>query len=57
MENEDNKILSKMKKYLNKSLPTEVKTSVTYQSKKTGDGIPTKRLNKVSSTEQSYLLQ
>ena len=33
MENEDNKILSKMKKYLNKLLPTEVKTSVTYQSK------------------------
>ena len=29
-----NKFLSKMKKHLNKSLPTEVKTIVTYQSKK-----------------------
>ena len=31
-----NKLLSKMKKHLNKSLPTEVKTTVTYQSKKLG---------------------
>ena len=31
-----NKFLSKMKKHLNKSLPTEVKTTVTYQSKKPG---------------------
>ena len=31
-----NKLLSKMKKHLNKSLPTEVKTTVTYQSKKRG---------------------
>ena len=30
------KLLSKMKKHLNKSLPTEVKTAVTYQSKKLG---------------------
>ena len=30
------KFLSKMKKHLNKSLPTEVKTTVTYQSKKPG---------------------
>ena len=30
------KLLSKMKKHLNKSLPTEVKTTVTYQSKKLG---------------------
>ena len=29
-----NKFLSEMKKHLNKSLPTEVKTIVTYQSKK-----------------------
>ena len=29
-----NKFLSKMKKHLNKSLPTEVKTTVTFQSKK-----------------------
>ena len=28
-----NKLLSKMKKHLNKSLPTEVKITVTYQSK------------------------
>ena len=27
------KLISKMKKHLNKSLPTEVKTSVTYQNK------------------------
>ena len=33
---QDNKLLSKMKKHLNKSLPTEVKTTVTYQSKKLG---------------------
>ena len=33
---QDNKLLSKMKKYLNKLLPTEVKTTVTYQSKKLG---------------------
>ena len=33
MENEGNKLLSKLKKHLNKSLPTEVKTTVTYQSK------------------------
>ena len=32
----NNKLLSKMKKHLNKSLPTEVKTTVTYQSKKLG---------------------
>ena len=32
----ENKLLSKMKKHLNKSLPTEVKTTVTYQSKKLG---------------------
>ena len=31
-----NKLLSKMKKHLNKSLPTEVTTTVTYQSKKLG---------------------
>ena len=31
-----NKLLSKMKKHLNKSLPTEVKTTVTYKSKKLG---------------------
>ena len=31
-----NKRLSKMKKPLNTSLPTEVKTTVTYQSKKLG---------------------
>ena len=31
-----NKLLSKMKKHLNKSLPTAVKTTVTYQSKKLG---------------------
>ena len=31
-----NKLHSKMKKHLNKSLPTEVKTTVTYQSKKLG---------------------
>ena len=31
-----NKLLSKMKKDLNKSLPTKVKTTVTYQSKKLG---------------------
>ena len=31
-----NKLLSKMKKHLNKSLPTEVKITVTYQSKKLG---------------------
>ena len=29
-----NKLLSKMKKHLKKSLPTEVKTTVTYQNKK-----------------------
>ena len=33
-EKQGNKLLSKMNKYLNKSLPTEVKTTVTYQSKK-----------------------
>ena len=31
-----NKLLSKTKKRLNKSLPTEVKATVTYQSKKLG---------------------
>ena len=31
-----NKLLSKMKTHLNKSLPTEVKTKVTYQSKNLG---------------------
>ena len=31
-----NKLLSKMKKHFNKSLPTEVKTTITYQSKKMG---------------------
>ena len=31
-----NKLLSKMKKHLNKSLPTEVKITVMYQSKKLG---------------------
>ena len=31
-----NKLLSKMKKYLNKSLPTEVKITVTYERKKLG---------------------
>ena len=31
-----NKLLLKMKKHLKKSLPTEVKTTVTYQSKKLG---------------------
>ena len=30
------KLLSKMKKHLNKLLPTEVKTTVTYQGKKLG---------------------
>ena len=35
-EKQGNKLLSKMNKYLNKSLPTEVKTAVTYQSKKLG---------------------
>ena len=29
-----NKLILKMKKHLNKFLPTEVKTTVTYQSKK-----------------------
>ena len=31
-----NKLLSKIKKHLNKSLPSEVKTTVTYKSKKLG---------------------
>ena len=36
MENQGNKLLSEMKKLLNKSLATEVKTTVTCQSKKLG---------------------
>lgn len=31
-----NKLLSKMKKHLNKSLPKDVKTTFTYQTKKLG---------------------
>ena len=34
--NQGNKVLLKMKKHLNKSLPTEVKTIVTYHSEKMG---------------------
>ena len=36
MENKVTKLLSKMKKHFNKSLPTEVKIIVTYQSKNPG---------------------
>ena len=35
-EKQGNKLLFKMNKYLHKSLSTEVKTTVTYQSKKLG---------------------
>ena len=34
--NQDNKVLLKVKKHLNKSLPTDVKTTVTYHSEKLG---------------------
>ena len=43
MQWKSNKLLSETKKHLNKSLHTEVKTTVKYQQKKTGNKIPTKR--------------
>ena len=44
MQWKGNKLLSETKKHLNKSLHTEVKTTVKYQKKKkTGNKIPTKR--------------
>ena len=49
-----NKLLSKMKKHLNKSLPTEVKTTVTYQRKKLGTKFQLK--DKTKSYQQNNLV-
>ena len=51
---QSNKLLSKMKKYLNKALPTEVKTTVTYQSKKLGPKLLLK--GKANFHQQSNLI-
>ena len=53
-EKQGNKLLFKMNKYLHKSLSTEIKTTVTYQSKKLGTKFELK--NKTKFHQQNNLV-